>query len=277
MIDSFVLLTPILMLPVVVLLAFVGCDWVFGLDRVEPKIPILTGVAGNARVDLSWREDPNSGKFRVKRGTESGSHTLIAEVDYGTYEFSDTNVLNDTTYYYVVTAFGGEDGETDPSNEVAVRPQAEVVTTFVTSATLGGTAAATGLFGMAVTIGPNPVTVKALGRGFVSGNTQIHVVKIVDATTKADVPNAAVAVFTSGGLAGQVNYAALATPVTLNANTAYYIVSQEMASGDRFYNHDTAIMTTSVATVTSSVNGNGTTYNEDSGPGMSYALVDFQY
>lgn len=277
MIDSFVLLTPILMLPVVALLAFVGCHLVFGLHRVEPKIPILTAVAGNARVDLSWRDDDNAGQFRVKRGNESGNHTLIAELDGDITEYPDTNVLNDKTYYYVVTAVGGEDGETDPSNEVAVRPQAEMLTSFVTSATLGGTPSAAGFFGMAVTIGPNPVTIKSLGRGFVTGNTQIHIVKVVDAATKLDVPDAAVAVFTSGGVAGQVNYAALATPVTLNANTAYYIVSQEMASGDRFYNHDTAVMTTSVGTVTSSVNRTGTTYNEDSAPGMSYALVDFQY
>lgn len=277
MIDSFVLLTPILMLPVVALLAFVGCHLVFGLDRVEPKTPILTAVAGNARVDLSWREDFNAWKFRIRRGTESGSHTQIAEVEAGTFEYADVNVLNDTTYYYVVAAYTAEDGETDPSNEVAVRPQAEISTSFVTSATLGGTAAATGFFGMAVTIGPNPVTVKALGRGFVSGNTQIHLVKVVDATTKADVPNAAAAVFSAGGVAGEISYAALATPVTLNANTPYYIVSQEVASGDRFYNHDTAVTTTSVGAVTSSVNGTGTTYNEDSAPGMSYALVDFQY
>jgi hypothetical protein len=277
MIDSFVLWTPLLMLPVVAMFAFVGCHLLFGLDRLEPDRPLLTATAGNGVVNLSWRASSPL-RFRLMRGTESGVHTMLAEFNSNVDSFEDTTVVNDTTYYYVVVNLGETKPEDDaPSNEVAVRPQADVITSFITSAMIGTTAAAGGFFGMAITVGPNPILVKALGRGVVAGNTQIHIVKIVEASTKQDVLNAAAAVFTSGGANGEIRYAALATPVPLSANTSYYIVSQEMAGGDRFFNHDTSVVTTNVASVRSAVAGDGTTYNEDSPPGQSYALVDFQY
>ena len=277
MTESLVLLTPLLALLIVAMVGFLGCGGVFGLDPVIPGVPVLTAVAGNARVNLSWRAD-NAIGFRLMKGTESGVLTTLADLDSGTFMYEDTDVINDTTYYYVVVNTGATTPSDDAtSNEVAVRPQAEVVNTFVTSSVPGTTASATGLFGMTILVGAAPVTVKALGRGFVAGNTQIHVVKIVNAMTKADVPNGAAAIFTAGGVAGEIRYAALATPAVLNANTSYHIVSQEMSGGDRFFNHDTSVVTTSVAAVTASVFGTGTTYTEDGPAGQAYALVDFQY
>jgi hypothetical protein len=40
MIDSFVLLTPILLLGIVALLGFVGCNWVFGLGEVQLEVTV---------------------------------------------------------------------------------------------------------------------------------------------------------------------------------------------------------------------------------------------
>jgi hypothetical protein len=278
MTESLVLLTPLLVLLLVAMFGFLGCAGVWGLDPVVPGVPVLSATAGNARVNLSWRTSQPLGGFRLMKGTESGALTMLAEVDSNTFMYEDSDVVNDTTYYYVVVNLGGTGSSDDePSNEVAVRPQAEVINSFITSSVPGSTASASGFFGMAIVVGPAPVTVKALGRGFVVGNTQLHIVKIVDTATGMDVPNGAAAVFTAGGAAGEIRYAALATPVVLNADSAYYIVSQEMTGGDRFFNHDTSVMTTAVATVRSAVRGSGTVYTEDSGPGVSYALVDFQY
>lgn len=282
MIDSFVLLTPILMLPVVALLVFVGCDWVFGLDRQEPIVPVLTATPGNAKVELSWGADPGRAhKFHVKRGEISGVHEFVGEVMGSGNTYPDNNVTNGTTYFYVVTAFG-EEGETDPSNEEMATPSDVILTAFVTPETTLGSLvpSAAGLFGMAIQVGPNPLTIKTLGRAFAPGNSQIHIIKIVevvDATTKTDVPNAFVAVSMAGGSVGQFNYAPLANSITLDADASYYIVSQEAAGGDQFYNHDTTIETTDVAVVTSSVRGTGTSYLEDAPGAKAYGPVNFQY
>src|SRR5207302_6763335 len=37
-----------------------------------------------------------------------------------------------------------------------------------------------GLFGMGITVGPNPITVSALGRLVAPGNSQVHTLEIVD-------------------------------------------------------------------------------------------------
>ena len=42
MIDWFVLLTPLLVLPILLLFRFVGCNWVYGLDATVPEGPALT-------------------------------------------------------------------------------------------------------------------------------------------------------------------------------------------------------------------------------------------
>ena len=76
---------------------------------------------------------------------------------------------------------------------------------------------------------------------------------------------------------GEFRYANLGTPVTLNPNVSYYIVSRETSGGDRFYNRDTSVTTTGVATVTSSVFGDGTSYTPDGPAGHAYGPLDFQY
>jgi uncharacterized protein YfiM (DUF2279 family) len=58
-------------------------------------------------------------------------------------------------------------------------------------------------------------------------------VKLVDAATAADLGSTSVA--TEGATTGQFQYAPLATAVTLAANTSYYLLSQETAGGDQWY------------------------------------------
>ena len=133
-----------------------------------------------------------------------------------------------------------------------------------------------GFVGMKLTIGTVPVTITALGRIFVAGNTGTHIVKLVRAADGADVPGGSVSISMVGGTAGQFQYSLLATPVTLPANTSYYLVSQEAGGGDKWYDHGT-ISTTSVGNVSSSVWLNGTTWSPISGPNTSYVPVSFLY
>ena len=60
--NPFVLLTPILVLGVLALLAFVGCDVVFGIPAIPPPtcVPLehLTALPGDRVVLLTWRAFP---------------------------------------------------------------------------------------------------------------------------------------------------------------------------------------------------------------------------
>ena len=121
-------------------------------------------------------------------------------------------------------------------------------TAFVTSATLGTTRNDfTGWLGMRFTVGASPITVGALGRMCLNANTGTHTVKLIDAGSGANVPNGAVSISLMSGIAGQFVYGTLASPVTLSANTSYYLVSQEANGGDRWATEYTTVMTTPVA------------------------------
>ena len=64
--------------------------------------------------------------------------------------------------------------------------------------------------------------------------------------------------------------------ITLSANTSYYILTQETAGGDEWYDWDTTAQTTSVAGLVASEYG--LPYSSISGSsGHLYGPVDFQY
>lgn len=91
----------------------------------------------------------------------------------------------------------------------------------------------TGWLGMEFATGGTALTVSQLGRWVVPGNTGTHMVKLVNAATGADL--ASVSVATAGAPAGQFNYASLPAVVTLMPNTSYYLLSQETAGGDPWF------------------------------------------
>ncbi len=133
-----------------------------------------------------------------------------------------------------------------------------------------------GWVGFSMTVGSQPITLTALGRYVVSGNSQNHAVKIVRASDAADLGSAAVS--TAGKTAGQFTYADLSSPVTLSANTTYYIVSQEIASGDQWHNNGNTILSTKTdATVNNGVYYNGSGYSVTGISRTSYVPVDFKY
>jgi len=89
--------------------------------------------------------------------------------------------------------------------------------------------------GIVVKVGPTDINVTEIGRMFYAGNSQEHLLKIVDAETKEDV--ASVTVNMAGGTADQFTYGKLSAPVTLKAGKSYYLVSQEFYDGDAFAEH----------------------------------------
>jgi hypothetical protein len=221
----------------------------------------VTATGGG--LTYQWQSMPSGApSFSNITGAISSSYTTSATAAAN----------NNSQFRVVVTNLAGP----VTSNPATLTVQQPAGTSFVTSKTLGTIRNNyDGMLGMVIKVGANAVTVNSLGRIMVSGNSGSHIVKIVD-STGTDVPGGSIAVSMHGGTPGNFVYANLASPVTLNAGATYYIVSKETAGGDQWYDFDTALLTTSVATITSAVYGNGS-YIPIGTAGHSYAPVDFQY
>ncbi|MDE3100575.1 MAG: hypothetical protein KGJ88_13985, partial [Verrucomicrobiota bacterium] len=82
----------------------------------------LTATAGNAQVALSWTASSGATSYNVKRATTSGGpYTTITNVSSTSY--TDSSVINGTTYYYVVSAVNSA-GESANSSEASATPSA---------------------------------------------------------------------------------------------------------------------------------------------------------
>lgn len=91
----------------------------------EPTVPAaprnVKAVAGDGTVQLSWNAVTGAEDYLVKRALTSGGPYETA----GTAtvpSFTDTGLVNDTTYYYVVAARNGV-GESLPSAQVSAKPR----------------------------------------------------------------------------------------------------------------------------------------------------------
>ena len=95
---------------------------VSAMPQPQPP-PTPTGLgatAGNAQVALTWTASAGATSYNVKRSTTSGAETTITNVTGVNY--TDTNVVNNTTYYYKVSATNSY-GESANSVEVSATPQ----------------------------------------------------------------------------------------------------------------------------------------------------------
>jgi hypothetical protein len=132
-----------------------------------------------------------------------------------------------------------------------------------------------GWVGMLFEVGNSSITVSALGRWVISGNNGTHAVKITQFGGN-DVNGASVSINTAGAAEG-FKYVDLSSPVTLQANTWYYIWSRETPSGDAFY-PCAGISHTSVATVPYSVSFDTSIHNNDGcGSDHCHGAVNFKY
>ena len=90
---------------------------------VPPLAPTgLAAQAAHGQVQLSWNAAATATNYYVKRGTTSGGpYTIITNVVVT--GFLDTNVVDGTTYYYVVSGLN-IDGEGPNSSQVSATPTA---------------------------------------------------------------------------------------------------------------------------------------------------------
>jgi|GEM_PF-1605698 len=137
--------------------------------------------------------------------------------------------------------------------------------------------------GTKITVGGSAITVTQLGRYFISGNSGTHTLKIVRASDGVDQGSTSINM--SAGAADSLGfkYAALGSPVTLAANTVYYIVSLEVVGGDQWYGGqgiEPILATTGVATINSAIywkTQSGGAWATEGSAGYSFVPVNFKY
>ena len=97
-------------------------DFFFGALPVLPAAPGgLIASAGSAQVILGWTGVAGATGYNVKSSTANGGpYTLIAS-NLTSLGFTNSGLLNGTTYYYVVTALNGG-GESKDSLQVSATP-----------------------------------------------------------------------------------------------------------------------------------------------------------
>lgn len=282
MIDSFVLLAPIYLLGVIALLGFVGCGFKLGLS---PSGPILRCTAGDQTVDLDWNEVMDATEYQVYRMDDPQHPATIGDpVIAPMRTFHDPGLTNGQHYHYAVTAYVvpamGDPSRTSYSNTVDALPLGSFVIT-VTTVDLG---VRNGLCGMRILVGPSDLTIYTLGRSAALGITMAHEMKVIDATSKAELGSASVD--PNSQLVGDFRYGKLvpADPsiehVTLTAGREYYVLTMEMVGGDQFYDRNTTVTTRPEATVLSAVYTDIATpgvYTVVAGPGHTIGPVSFQY
>jgi fibronectin type 3 domain-containing protein len=86
-----------------------------------PAPPVVTATSGNGTVTLAWDAVASAVSYSVARSLTPGTgYATVGTVTTGT-TFTDGNVVNGTTYYYVVTASNGACSSGN-SNEVPASP-----------------------------------------------------------------------------------------------------------------------------------------------------------
>jgi hypothetical protein len=266
------------------------------INNAKLRIFAATSAAGSVTTSVypvtntSWSETSINWNNRPALGSPVLNSVTVNGTTFAWYELDVTNYVRGekSAGRNLVTLALHNPSTSTPyikinSKEAATnKPQLAVSTpetAFVKSKTLGTVRNnLSGWVGMKFTVGGTPVTVTSLGRIYVTGHTGTHTLKIVNAGTGSDVAGGSVSLNLSTGTPSNgFKYVALAAPVTLSANTAYYLVSQETSGGDQWYDFNTVLTTTTVATVNNAVQRPNNTWQAAGGANNSFAPVDFKY
>ncbi len=95
-----------------------SCKIVAGTTPLPPSG--LNGVAGDTLATLSWRSATSATTYNLKRSLTNGGPYQLIETTTGT-NFTDTDLTNGATYYYVISA-SDITGESANSSAISVTP-----------------------------------------------------------------------------------------------------------------------------------------------------------
>ena len=95
-----------------------------GKNQTQPATG-LTAIAGNSQVTLNWDAYPGATDYGVERSTTNGGPYSYINANKPTLStattYTDPDLTNGTTYYYVVVADGSW-GVSNPSNQASATP-----------------------------------------------------------------------------------------------------------------------------------------------------------
>jgi Domain of unknown function (DUF5010)/DUF5010 C-terminal domain/Concanavalin A-like lectin/glucanases superfamily len=83
----------------------------------------LTATPGNQQVLLSWNESLQATGYNVRRFSPNGNYFTLITTNLTSTVYLDTNLVNGTTYYYVVSAMN-TNGESANSLQASATPSA---------------------------------------------------------------------------------------------------------------------------------------------------------
>ncbi len=266
------------------------------INNAKLRIFAATSAAGSVSTSVypvsntTWTEAGINWNNRPALGTPVLASVTVSGTTFQTYELDVSNYLmGEKSAGRNVVTLALHNPSTSSifikinSKEAAANKPLLVVstpeTTFVQDKTLGTLRNnLSGWVGMKFTTASAPVTITSLGRIYVNGNTGTHTVKIVNAGSGADVAGASVSINMSTGTPSNgFKYIALASPVILSANTAYYAVSQETSGGDQWYDSNTVLTTSAIAAVNNAVSRPNNQWVAAGGANNSFGPVDFKY
>jgi rhamnogalacturonan endolyase len=99
--------------------------------------PGLAAIPGNAQVSLSWNSTPESTNYVLQSSTVSGGPYTTISSSANT-SFVNSNLVNGTTYYYVVYAQGLY-GQSPVSSQISATPSTVAGSTIYWTNTISGT------------------------------------------------------------------------------------------------------------------------------------------
>ncbi|OQX51593.1 hypothetical protein B5M47_00145 [candidate division CPR3 bacterium 4484_211] len=107
-----------------------------GADTTPPDAPTdITAVSGSTQVELSWT-NPSQADFdhvNIYRSTTEGSlgDLVKSSADSSVASYTDTGLVNGTTYYYTLRSVDERGNESTNANQVSATPEAELPVTGV--------------------------------------------------------------------------------------------------------------------------------------------------
>ena len=116
------------------------------LDNVAPAVPAgVTAIAGDAYVSLSWsaNTEDDFSSYLIYRSTDNSNFTNILSTDSVAY--TDTGLVNLTTYYYFLTALDTYGNTSSSSAVVYAMPQDVTAPAAVTDLIVADNSAANAL------------------------------------------------------------------------------------------------------------------------------------
>jgi endo-1,4-beta-D-glucanase Y len=187
-----------------------------GPPPIPPAPTGLAATAGNQQVALTWNASTGATSYTVLRATVSGGPYTSVQTGVTTTSFTNTNLTNGTTYFYVVRAVNAS-GTSGNSNQASATPTAgapPAPTNLVATPgnqqvalTWSASTGATSYTVLRATVSGGPYTSVQTGvtatnftnTSLTNGTTYFYVVRAVNASGTSGNSNQASATPTAGG------------------------------------------------------------------------------